>query len=79
MSLITSSNGEYDALLYRIHYNKLAQIQRVSLGGVQVQSFDVYFVYFLFKGERGSVSVLLRKRIPSDQNGPQSARQRNAI
>ena len=48
------------------------------LGGVQVQSFDAYLYFFVQKGKGNSTSVHM-KPIPSNQNGPPSARQRDVI
>ena len=48
----------------------------IFLGGAQVQSFVVYLVFQKGNGISTSVPV---KPIPSNQNGPPSARQRNVI
>ena len=44
--MIISSNDEYDALLYRTHYNKIALIQKVSSGESRSKVLTFIFIFF---------------------------------
>ena len=61
-----------------IYENKNVSLSKQSfLGGVQVQSFDVYL--FFFQKREGIRTSVPMKHIPSNRNGPPSVRQRNFI